>query len=183
MDEVVNPAYLIRSYAWAVLRANDSTTWDTAKYGGLVPIVPVSEEPDLDEFSGPHIVYGYALDATGDLYARKSGSVTFAVYDQNFRRLTKTLTILQAAFERQDESARDINNYTTRVGGAPTSTGNPPVWKNPTGAFLGLRFGYTRIGFIEGGTPEETEGGRQSALINIVFEYYVDYDVVTAVTP
>lgn len=166
MSTVVSPAYLIRAYAWALLKANDPDTWDEDNYGGLTPIVPVSEEPELEAYTGPHIVYGYALDATGSLHARNGGSVTFAVYDDNFRRLTKTLNILQAAFERQDASARDVNNYTTSKGAS----------------WIGIRFGTIDIGFVEGGTPELTEGGRQSALINIRFEYYVDYNVITEIT-
>lgn len=163
----ISPAYFIRAYAWAVLKANMADVWDESKYGGMTPIVPVSEEPELDAYSGPHIVYGYALDSTGALHARNSGSVTFAVYDDNFRRLTKTMNILQAAFERQDETARDINNFTT---------GKGPAW-------IGLRFGTVDIGFVEGGTPEDQEGGRQSALINVRFEYYVTYtNVITAVS-
>jgi hypothetical protein len=165
MDTTVSPAYLIRSYAWGILKANYGEVWDEDNYGGLVPIVPVSEEPELAEYTGPHIVYGYTLDMTGRLHARNSGSLTFAIYDQDFRRLTKTLNILQAAFERQDETARDINRYTTNKGGP----------------WVGMRFGTVAIGFVEGGTPETTEGGRQSALINISFEYYVDYDVVTQI--
>lgn len=166
MDVTMSPAYVLRAYAWELLQANDPDTWDKSKYGGSVPIVPVSEEPELEEFSGPHIVYGYALSNPGSLEARKTGSVTFAVYDQNFRRLTKTLNILQAAFERQDESARDINEFTSRV---TNSAGDRP--------FLGLTFGYVGLGFVEGGTPEDSEDGPMSAIINIRFEYHVDYGV------
>lgn len=164
-DTVVTPAYLIRSYAWQLLKNNMPDVWDEAKYGGIIPIVPLAEEPELDEYDGPHIVYGYAIDPTGDLHARKGGSVTFAIYDQNFRRLTKTLNILQAAFERQDEAARDVNEYTSTIP-----------------AFIGTRFGYIRLGFVEGGSPEEVEGGRQSALVNVNFEFYVDYDVKTSIS-
>lgn len=169
MNPVVSPVYLLRLYAWAVLKANMPETWNEELYKaegdtqGIIPIVPLAEEPDLDAFDGPHIVYGYALDTTGDLYARNSGSMTFAIYDDKFRRLTETMNVLQAAFERQDETARDVNNFTTNNN------------------FIGIRFGYIFVGFAEGGTPEETEGGRQSALINIRFEYYVNYDVVTSV--
>lgn len=166
VNSEVSPAYFIRSYAWEVLKTNMGDVWDESKYGGLTPIVPVSEEPELDAYSGPHIVYGYALNATGALHARNSGSVTFAVYDNNFRRLTKTLNILQATFERQDETARDINNWSTAKGDA----------------WIGLRFGSVDVGFVEGGTPEDQEGGRQSALINVRFEYYVEYgNIVTNV--
>lgn len=166
MNPEVNPAHLLVDYAWGVLKANMPTVWTTSKYGGLVPIVPLSEEPELDAYDGPHIVYGYADDATGDLYAQHSGSLTFAVYDQNFRRLGKTMTILKVAFERQDESARDINNFTT-------------TYLN--GAYVGIRFGTVDLAFLEGGTPEETEGGRQSALINIRYDYFVDYVVDTSI--
>lgn len=167
----VNAAYLLVDYAWGVLKANYPTVWDESKYGGLIPIVPLSEEPELDEYDGPHIVYGYAEDPTGSLHARSGGSITFAVYDQNFRRLGKTMNILKAAFERQDETARDVNNFTSvyNPGGAAT----PP--------YLGIRFGYISVAFVEGGTPEETEGGRQSAIISITYEYYVDYDVITSI--
>lgn len=171
VDPVLSPAYLIRSYAWELLKTNMGDVWDEDKYDGMVPIVPVAEEPELAEFSGPHIVWGYALDATGTLYARNSGSLTFAIYDQDFRRLTKTLIILQTAFERQDEAARDVNAFTSRYN--PTNRTTPP--------YLGIRFGTIGLGFVEGGTPEDTEGGRQSALININFEYYVDYNVVTEI--
>lgn len=166
MDSKISPVYLLRSYAWAVLKANDSELWNEQNYDGLVPIVPLNEEPEIVEFGRPYLVYGYAIDSTGSLYARKSGSLTFAIYDTNFRRLTDTLNILQTAFERQDESATDINNYTSLIPG-----------------FVGINFGYTSVSFAEGGSPEESEGGNQSALINIAFEYYTDYDVVTNVTP
>lgn len=165
MDATINPVYLLRAYAWAVLKANMPDVWTETKYGGKEPIVPVAEEPDLDEYSGPHIVYGYALNSTNvPLYACKYGSMTLAVYDEDFRRLTKTMNVLQAAFERQDEAARDINHFTSA-----------------RSQFIGLRFGSVAIGFVEGGTPESSEGGRQSALINITFDYYVDLDVITSV--
>jgi len=166
MDTVVSPAYFIRLYAWEVLKRNMGDVWDEENYGDLVPIVPVAEEPDLSEFTGPHIVWGYASDSTGRLFAQNGGSVTFAVYDDDFRRLTKTMNILQAAFERQDETARDINKYSTSKGGA----------------FIGVRFGSVWIGFVEGGTPEDSEGGRQSALININYECFIEYDPSKLVT-
>lgn len=162
MDTLMNPAYLLRSYTWELMQQNELMSADD--YDGLVPIVPLSEEPEISETDKPYMVYGYGIDNSGDLHARKRGSVTFAIYDQNFRRLTQIVNVLQAAFERQDEAARDVNLYTS------TKTG-----------YLGMRFGYIRLGFIEGGTPEDTEGGRQSALVNITFEYYVDYDVITDV--
>lgn len=164
MNIEVTPAYLLRSYIWEVLQANDPGIWNTNNYGGLTPIVPLAEEAELSQYDGPHIVYGYALAPVRDIHARRSGSMTFAIYDQNFRRLTKTVAIIAEALGRLDESARDVNNFTTR---------------NPS--YLGMTFAYVDLGFVEGGTPEQTEGGRQSALVNVRFEYHVDYDVITSV--
>ena len=163
---VLNPAYLLRSYAWQVLKRNMPDVWDETKYGNLIPIVPLAEEPELSEYSGPRIVYGYSTEGSGDLYAREFGSMTFAIYDQNFRRLSQTLNILKKAFERQDETARDVNEYSDSLVNSP---------------FEGLSFAQVSLGFIEGGTPEDEEGGRQSALLNIRYEYHVDFDVVTSV--
>lgn len=166
VDTTVSPIYALRSYVWGVLKANYPDVWTEANYDGMIPIVPLGEEPELSEFSGPHIVYGYALDGTADLWARGTGSMTFVIYDQNFRRLTKTMTILQTALGRSDETARDINRYTSTID-----------------YFHGVSFGFVNLGFTEGGSPEETEGGRQSALLNIRFDYFVDYNVTTDIVP
>lgn len=166
-DPVLGPDYILRSYAYELLAHNDPDTWDKSHYNGIIPIVPLSDEPELSDFAGPHIVYGYSVDTTGDLWAEKSGTVTFAIYDENFRRLGKTINILQAAFERMDESARDVNNFTSSY----------TLDNGATHPYIGVRFGCIEIGFVQGGTPETTEGGRQSALLNIRFDYFVDYDV------
>lgn len=171
----IAPDLLIRAYTWALLKANDGATWSENNYGGLVPIVPLQDEPELEDFPGPHIVYGYTIDTSRDLFVLKSGTMTFAIYDDNFRRLGKTINILETAFGRYDESARDVNAYTTfAMGGTvPTQPGN----------LLGIRFGTIRIGFVEGGTPETEEGGRQVGLVNIRYEYIPDYNVTTAILP
>lgn len=171
VDPTLSPDYIVRRYVWDLLRTNMPETWDAAEYGGLIPIVPLSEEPELEDFSGPHIVYGYQMDTVGNYYPVRSGSITFAVYDDNFRRLTKTLNVIQAAFERQDDAARDVNNYSTAYA----------VDSNKV--FLGIRFGCFEIGYVEGGTPEYQEGGRQSGLINIRFDFLTTYNVTTAILP
>lgn len=174
VTSVLSPVYLIRSYVWEVLKKNDPNTWDESKYGGIVPIVPLAEEPELDSYTGPHIVYGYAISRANELPARRTATMTFVIYDQNFRRLTKTMNILQVALGRDDETARDINKFTSHYSvqqGAETAY-----------PYHGLSFGYVSLGYAEGGTPEESEGGRQSALMSISFEYYVDYDVITDVS-
>lgn len=162
----ISPVYALRFYAWGVLKRNMADVWDSDKYGGLVPIVPLAEEPDLAEFPGPKIVYEYSLQNNGpEAMYRGRGTLSLAVLDTNFRRLTETLNILEVAFGRFDESARDINAYleTTPLTGQ-------------------VGFGYTQVTFVDGGTPETTEGGNQIGVINIRFDYFVDYEVVTDIS-
>ena len=45
----------------------------------------------------------------------------------------------------------------------------------------GIRFGEIHAVLLDGGSPEETEGGRQSGMISVSFTYYVDYDVITRI--
>lgn len=166
MDITVVPAHLLRSYIWQVLKANLPEAWDESNYGGKIPIVPLGEEPELSKYSGPHIVYGYTNEASGPIAARESGSVSFAVYDQNFRRLGRTMNVLKRAFDRYDETARDVNNYTSHIP-----------------EFVGIRFGSISLSYLEGGSPEENEGGNMSALMTVRYEYYSTQEVVTSVLP
>lgn len=163
MDTKYSPVFLLRAYAWAVLKAN--TSMDESDYGNLVPIVPVQEEPELQEYSHPYLVYGYSQNPSGTLYAEQQGSMTFVVYSNDFGDITKVLNILNTAFERMDESARDVNRFTSSIP-----------------AFHGIRFGSISVGFLEGASPETSEGGRQSGIINIRFNFFVDFNVDTTPT-
>lgn len=167
MDPKVIAPYLLRSYIWQILKKN--TDMDELDYtldqtsGGLVPIVPLAEAPEISQFDKPYIVYGYSETPPTDLWAQRRGNMAFVIYSTNFRELSMITNVIMNAFHRADESARDVNAYTSTIP-----------------AFIGLRFGTIQVSFVEGGSPEETEGGRQSAAINIRYEYFVDYDVVTS---
>lgn len=93
---------------------------------------------------------------------RKRGSMSLAIYNKNFRELTSILNTLHAVFDREDEAARNINE-----------------WSSTIPQYIGIRFGTVSVGFSDGPAPEETEGGNQNAIFNIRFEYYVDHDVKT----
>lgn len=167
MDSTLIAPYLLRFYLWQVLKANTDMdekdyTIDPANNDGLVPIVPLAEQPEIKDFGKPYIVYGYSETPPNDLWVRRRGNMAFVVYSTNFRQLSHLVNIITFAFDRADESARDINNYTSTVP-----------------AFVGLRFGTVQVSYVEGGSPEESEGGVQSAAINVRYEYYVDYDVKT----
>lgn len=158
-DPTVAPAFLLTDYAWKLLQANMGETWSPDKYGGMRPIVPLAEEPELSQFSGPHIIYGYAQGTSGNMYMERAGTITFTIRDTSSRRMAKTLNILQTGFGRLDDSARDINAY--------TSTKEP---------FLGIRFGTVRVSYLQSEDPEEAEGGRQTAVLAVSFTFFDEWD-------
>jgi len=163
MDIHITPSALVRAYIWQLLQTN--LGWKSSDYDGLVPVVPVSEEPELTEYNKPYIVYGYAEAPTYDnQHYCNRGSMTFLVYSTTIGEINAVMNVLSTALGREDDTARDINNFTSR-----------------TEQFKGMRFGTVSLGFGEGPSPEESEGGRQSALLNIRFEYFVDYPVKTDV--
>lgn len=162
------PVFVLIDYAYAVLNANDSETWDKTKYDGLIPIVPLNEEPELSEFPGPRIVYEYAMQSRLGSPYRGRGTVTFAVRDHNYRRMTKALNILDESFNREDESARDLNWFTDQLRTRPVN----PIPFN-------VSFGSMRVAFVESGAPETEEGGMMVGVISVSFEYFTEYAINT----
>jgi len=163
MDTKITPSALVRAYVWQVLQTN--LGWKTSDYGNLVPIIPVSEEPEITQYNKPYIIYGYAEAPTYDnQHYTNRGSMTFLVYSTNISDINSVMNVLSTALGREDDSATDLNNFTSK-----------------TDMFKGMRFGTVSLGFGEGAAPEETEGGRQSGLLNVRFTYWVDYDVKTSV--
>jgi hypothetical protein len=164
-DPVVSPVYVLRQYVWKVLKQNMPDVWDENKYGLKIPIVPLAEETDLAAYPGPKIIYEYTVTDPQDQWYRGRGSMSFAVLDSDFRRLTKTLNILEHALGRLDETANDIN------------------WSMMGSGFEGqVGFGYVGVQFVDGGSPEQTEGGNQIGVLNIRYDYFVNYDVSTVVS-
>lgn len=164
-----HPVYLLRQYILRVLRANGALAAKGPNaYGGLDPFVPLSEEPELTQYSAPYIVYGYVLGGTnGALPESKRGSMSMVIYSQDFGEITKIINILVAALGRLDQSAEDVNYFTSQIP-----------------KFIGIRFGHVGVNFVEGGTPEESEGGRQSGIVNIDFTYYDrNTQIITKVSP
>lgn len=161
MKAEIIPAFILIDYIWVVLKKN--TDMQESDYDGLVPIVPLSEAPEFTQYAKPYIVYGYSDTPSSDLWVRRQGNMAFVIYADNFQQLSKITNIMAYTFDRADETAKDVNDYTSTIP-----------------AYYGLTFGYIQVSFVEGGSPEETEGGRISSAVNIKYEYHVDYDVDTS---
>lgn len=153
--------YLIRSYVWELLKRNagmDNSQYNVDGTGpGLVPIVPLGEEPEIKEFGLPYLVYGYSESPSTN--ERISGNMAFAIYATNFGKLSEVTNIVAKAFQ-SDGAAQNVNRYTSTIP-----------------AFVGIRFGFIENTSVDGGAPEDEEGGNMSALVTLRYEYYADYNL------
>lgn len=155
IDLRIHPGNLVRLFAWEVLEANGLMK----PLGGRLPIVPLSEEPELKDYSDPYIVYGYAVDASRDLYAHQSGVVSFVVYSNTVSEVNSITNLLNEVFKRGDETARAVNNFTTEKG------------------YIGIRFTTFYVGAIDNPEPRTQEGGRINAAVSISFSYIPTYEI------
>jgi hypothetical protein len=70
LDLAMSPVYILRTFIWQMLVANELMS--PGDYEIPIPIVPLNEEPELQQTSKPYIVYGYSTDATGDMWMENS---------------------------------------------------------------------------------------------------------------
>ena len=156
----VIPAYLVRQYIWAVLKANEPNDWKESNYGGKIPVVPLGEDSDLEQYPHPTIVYQFSDLRTGTMWMRGRGAMSFAIRDTNLRRITRAVTVITQALNRYDESARDVNEFLGEMGSPWNSIG----------------FGEFHVTFADGGAPAEVEGGEMVAVVSIEFSYFSEYE-------
>lgn len=151
----INAAYLLNNYVWQLLKNN--TAMKESDYSGKIPIIPSGQEPEFTAIDKPFLVYGYSEDMTADLYALRSGALSYAVWSTSVGEINTLLATIKASLERHDESAREVNSYTSTV----------PLYN-------GIRFDNIHIGYLEGPSPEDSEGGRHAGIITIRYQYTMD---------
>lgn len=160
MQSKIIAPYVIRAYVWQLLKANvglSDSMYDVDGNGrGLVPIVPLGEEPELQAFDKPYLVYGFA-ESPSRTPNLMIGNIMFVVYSSKFSEMSEVTNVISKSFE-DEFSVRNVNDYSSTI---------------PD--FLGLRFTDISVASVEGGTPEDEEGGRVSALVNLRYEYTSTY--------
>lgn len=163
MESNIVAPYLLRAYAWEVLKAN--TEMKETDYEGKVPLVPLAEDADINKYGKPYLIYAFSEDTPMGTSARSIGNMAFVVNAARVSELTKVVNILTRAFEREDQAAKDVNEYTSTIP-----------------SFVGIRFGTITTVFAEVDEPEDSEGGVMQGVVNIRYEYYSNYDnLVTSV--
>ena len=163
-----HPVNVLNKYVWELLKINlglTETDYADADVSARVPITPSGQDAAFVAIDKPFLVYGYSEDGTPDLYARYTGSLSYAVWSTSVAEINSILNVIRTAMERRDESAGAVNRWSSK----PGSTN------------IGIRFGDISIGYLEGPSPEESDGGRQAGIITLRYQYFVDYDVTLPV--
>lgn len=154
MSSKVIPPNIIILYAWEILQLNTSL----ARINDLVPIIAVEDEPQIADAQQTYLVYGYSENNDPRMVEIRRGIVAFNIKARHFGEVGQITNALTRAFENKDISAAQIN-----------------AWKAtyPNNIFRNIRFTQTETLYIEGGLPEDTEGGPLHGLVNIAYEVIV----------
>jgi len=145
-------------YAWNILRQENGWT----KINGKIPGLPTNEQPEFDSQKSPYFLYADSRETgRGDLSPLRLGTISFLIFGDGTGVVDKALDTLEAAFDRRDESAQDINR----------SAYNP---SNPRRvAFLDTHLTWTQVTNTLSAKPADTEGGKAQGLIVVRYQFTV----------
>jgi hypothetical protein len=114
-DYNIDAMYEIRKHLWAELILNkifnDSDYYSDNIGKEIIPIIPVQQQPELNQFlSGKkHIVY----DKIGMSYEENwmicCEQMIFTIYATNFSEVNEIRNLMVDVFRRMDDSAKDLN--------------------------------------------------------------------------
>lgn len=153
-----SPVNLLNLYVWEILKKN--TDMDVGDYNGKIPIIPGGQDPDLNAFDKPFIVYGAADDPSSSNGTMRSGTLVYAVYSDSVSDINRIINIVTTALEERDVAARRIN-----------------AWTSKNSALIGVRFTSTYIAFGEAAGPADQEGGREVGTLTIRYSCITNYAV------
>jgi len=107
----------IRKFLWSRLSSlgifNEDDYYSDNLNETLVPIVPVQQQPEMNQFlSGKkHIVYDKIGMSYEDLWAICCEQILFTIYSTDVSEINEIRNFMTDEFRRVDESARDVNNW------------------------------------------------------------------------
>lgn len=162
----------LNKYIWAELQSK--LNWTLVN--GKIPLTTANEGPGFEEAGKPYVVYTYTkLASPGTNWFIKQEQVTYRVVSENEAEIRKFLNLMEAALNRHDVTAKDVNDFK----GGPQyrqANGNPTgVW--PTGALptghegRNIDFKTIYVYSAEGADAEESEGGRSDGVLTVRITY------------
>lgn len=155
----VTAGHILAGYVWS--RIQTEILWTADDYGGLVPIVPVQQQPELNSATGPFIVFASAIDYYSPLWIINHETVSFTIFSEGTRDINEVTNIIVSKFKKFDESAKAVNDYIATLGAAYNE------YKN-------FDFKTIRVTGASGAQPSLQEGGRQdgNVVVKCSYTYY-----------
>lgn len=158
-----NAVMALNSYVWKLLEAN--LGWKKSDHNGIVPIVPLSQQPELMVSGKPFLIYGNTMHPATHLYQLKSEAVAYTIYATTVTEANKIAQLLIDAFERQDEAAADVNEWLD----TERTVGNID---------RGVSFGTIRTAMSQKAEPADEEGGRVASFVLLEMRYTAPNDSI-----
>lgn len=145
------PSHILRLYVWEVLKQEGAMQ----EVNGLIPILPVEDEPKVADSQMAYAIYGYS-ENDAPFEQIREGVFSLRVIAPKFAQLGHIINTVARAFESSDISTEAVNRYSSKF---------------PNGALEGIRFTRTKTTYIEGGEAGESEGGPMDGVVNITYRY------------
>lgn len=165
MKNTILAPHILRLYTWELLSQNMNLPTIKGKDGDdLIPIVPITDEPDLADSGKSYIIYGFAENQGAGLEQIRNGAFTLRIIAKTFAELGEITTTIARGFENRDRSAAAVNQWSSQFG-------------SPAFPLVGIRFTSLECGYIEGPEPTETEGGPVECVMNIGYQYVTHQEV------
>lgn len=146
------PAHIIRLYVWELLQQEIGME----KANGLVPILPVEDEPKVADANVPYAIYGFSESEAGNMHVIRNGIFSLRVVAGTLVKLGEIINTVSLGFESPDITTEALNHFANNY---------------QNGLLQGIRFTSVKTGYIEGGEASESEGGEVDGVINISYEY------------
>lgn len=153
----------LRSYLWKLLESN--LGWSKDDYNGVVPIIPIAQEPELKDTGRPFVVYNSSQHEANHLYVLKSEEVGLYIYAPTVGEANRIAKLIADTFDRQDEAADDVNSW--------LNTEQAGRNKNRNIAFTSIK-----TDLIDRADATDNEGGYVAALVLLEAKYLTENNTI-----
>lgn len=153
----VTPANTLALYTWEVLKRNTSMQL----INGLIPVVPIDDEPRFHDADAAYIIYGYSEQFSNGPREIRSGIMSFRICARTTAELGEITTTISRTFEGGDIPAAHVNG-----------------WSSTVEPLIGIRFTSLETSYVEGGEGENSEGGPVYGMVNVRYDYVSHQKVI-----
>ena len=149
-------AHALRRYIWQLLQ--DELGWSTDNYGGLNPIITPQQEPELNEFNAPYIVYVFSKRPAGSLWLMEKEDMSISIFSVSDTEINQVVNLLSTKLAKHDEAAQDVNAFIRGT--------------MPAGSFYkNFDFKSIVVTGAQGSNASVTEGGRKDGYVTLSYTY------------